>query len=162
MEGNLCHEFETDLPAADVWEVYGSLRLAQLVPELLPHVTQRIDHLEGDGGVGTALLVHFAPGAPGPRTHKEVFTKIDNENYIKEATIVEGGLLDLGFKKFVYRFKIIAKGEKASLICSCIEYEVDEEHKSNASFVSTDVVAATAEAMTNYIKEQKSSKQAEV
>ncbi|CAL4939555.1 unnamed protein product [Urochloa decumbens] len=162
MEGSLRHVFETDLPAADVWEVYGSLRLGQLIPELLPHVAQRIDHLEGDGGVGTALLVHFAPGAPGPRTHKEVFTKVDNENYIKEATIVEGGFLHLGFKKFMVGFKIIAKGEKASLICSTIEYEVDDEHKSNASFVSTGVVAAMAEAMTKYIKEQKNSKQAEV
>jgi hypothetical protein len=38
-------------------------------------------------------------GAPGLRTHKEVFTKIDNENYIKEATVIEGGFLDLGFKR---------------------------------------------------------------
>ncbi|CAN6173780.1 unnamed protein product [Urochloa humidicola] len=160
MEGSLCHEFETDLPAADVWEIYGGLRLGQLVPQLLPHVLPRIDHLEGDGGVGTALLVYFPPGAAGPRTHKEVFTKIDNENYIKEATVVEGGFLDLGFKKFIFRLEIIAKGENASLICSSIKYEVDEEHKSNVTFVSTGALAAIAEAITKYIKEQKSSKQA--
>ncbi|KAK8459558.1 hypothetical protein SEVIR_2G155700v4 [Setaria viridis] len=159
MEGSLCHEFETDLPAADVWQVYGGLRLGQLVPQLLPHVLPKVDHLEGDGGVGTVLLVYFPPGAAGPRTHKEVFTKIDNENYIKEATVVEGGFLDLGFKKFMFRLEIIAKEENSSLIRSSIEYEVNDDHKSNASLVSTGALAAIAEVITKYIKEQKSSKQ---
>jgi hypothetical protein len=102
--------------------------------------------------------IHVAIGAPGPGTHKEVFTKIDNENYIKEATVVEGGFLDLGFKKFMFRLEIMAKEENASLIRSSIEYEVDDEHKSNASLVSTGALAAIAEAITKYIKEQKNSK----
>jgi hypothetical protein len=54
-------------------------------------------------------------GAPGLRTHKEVFTKIDNENYIKEATVIEGGFLDLGFKKFMFCIEVIEKEQKASL-----------------------------------------------
>lgn len=59
MEGSLCHEFQTDLPATDVWEVYGSLVLGQLVPKLLPQVLSEVELVEGDGGVGTVLLVTF-------------------------------------------------------------------------------------------------------
>lgn len=37
---------------------------------------------------------------------KEKFIKIDNENYIKEAEVIEGGFLDQGFKKYVVRIEI--------------------------------------------------------
>jgi hypothetical protein len=62
MKGSLCHELETDLPAADVWEVYGSLLLGQLVPQLLPDVASKVEVVNGDGGVGTVLLLTFPPG----------------------------------------------------------------------------------------------------
>ena len=53
MKGSLCHEYETELPAAGVWEVYGGLLAGQLVPE----VYSKVELVEGDGGVGTVLLV---------------------------------------------------------------------------------------------------------
>uniref|UniRef100_A0A453D962 Uncharacterized protein n=1 Tax=Aegilops tauschii subsp. strangulata TaxID=200361 RepID=A0A453D962_AEGTS len=62
--GSLWHEYETDLRAADVWEVYGSLALGQLAPQLLPHVLSKVELVEGDGGVGTVLLVTFPPAGP--------------------------------------------------------------------------------------------------
>jgi hypothetical protein len=62
MEGSLCHEYETGLPAADVWEVYGGLLVGELIPQLLPEVLSKVELVEGDGGVGTVLLVTFPPG----------------------------------------------------------------------------------------------------
>uniref|UniRef100_A0A0A8YLA7 Bet v I/Major latex protein domain-containing protein n=1 Tax=Arundo donax TaxID=35708 RepID=A0A0A8YLA7_ARUDO len=156
MEGSICHEFETDLAAADVWEVYGSLLLGQLVPQLLPEVLSKVELVEGDGGVGTVLLVTLFPSG----IYKEKFIKVDNETYVKQATMIEGGFLNLGFQKYSVRFEIIAKEDKTSVIRSTIEYEVDEEHASNASLVSTSAVASIAKAITKYIKEQKSPKQA--
>ena len=64
MKGSLFHKLEVGLPAGEVWEVYGTLRLAQLVVELLPHVLQKVDVIEGDGGVGTVLHLTFPPGEP--------------------------------------------------------------------------------------------------
>nr|CAB3453725.1 unnamed protein product [Digitaria exilis] len=57
-KGSLRHEFETGLPAADVWEIYGGLLVGDLIPQLLPEVKL----IEGDGSVGTVLLVTFPPG----------------------------------------------------------------------------------------------------
>lgn len=74
--------------------------------------------------------------------------------------MIEGGFLDLGFRKYLVRFEIIRKEDKTSIIRSTVEYEVDEEHISNASLVSTRVFASIAEATVNYIKDQKSSRQA--
>lgn len=62
MEGSICHEFETGLPAAAVWEVYGSLLFGKLMPQLLPEVVSKVELVEGDGGAGTVLLVTFPPG----------------------------------------------------------------------------------------------------
>ena len=62
MEGSLCHEFETDLPAAEVWEVYGGLRIGQLLPQLLPDLLSKVELVDGDGGVGTVLLLTFPRG----------------------------------------------------------------------------------------------------
>ncbi|OEL17879.1 hypothetical protein BAE44_0021102 [Dichanthelium oligosanthes] len=152
MEGSLCHEFQTDLPATDVWEVYGSLVLGQLVPELLPQVLSKVELVEGDGGVGTVLLVTFPPAGK----YKEKFTMVDNEKYIKEAAVIEGGFLDLGFKKYVVRFEIVGQEDGTTIIRSTIEYKVDAEHTSNASLVSTGALVAIAETITKYIKEQKS------
>ncbi|PAN11505.1 hypothetical protein PAHAL_2G169700 [Panicum hallii] len=163
MEGSLCHELETDLPAADLWEVYGGLLVGQLVTQLLPQLFSKVEVLDGDGDVSTALLVTFAP-APGTDASsgscKDKFIKIDNENYVKESEVIEGGFLDLGFRKYLVRFEIIRKEDKTSIIRSTVEYEVDEEHISNASLVSTRVFASIAEATVNDIKDQKSSRQA--
>ncbi|TKW32249.1 hypothetical protein SEVIR_2G155600v4 [Setaria viridis] len=157
MEGSPCHEFHTDLPATDVWEVYGSLVLGQLVPQLLPQVLSEVELVEGDGSVGTVLLVTFpSAGASGPVSYKERFTMIDDEKYIKEVAVIEGGVLDLGFQKYVVRFEIVGKEDGTTIIRSTIEYKVDAEQTSNASIVSTEALAAIAEAITKYIKEQMS------
>ncbi|KAL6838894.1 hypothetical protein ACP4OV_031330 [Aristida adscensionis] len=156
MEGSLFHEFETGLPAGDVWEVYGGLLVGKLIPQLLPEVFSKVELIEGDGGVGTVLLVTFPPGTPGSETFKEKSIKVDDENYIKEVVVTEGGFLNHGFHKYLVRIEIIATEEKTSIIRSTIEYEVDHEHTNNPPAVSTSGLAAIAEAMTKYIKEQKS------
>ncbi|KAG1354247.1 S-norcoclaurine synthase 2 [Cocos nucifera] len=157
MKGSLSHELEVCLPAGEVWEVYGTLRLAQLVVELLPRVVQKVDVIEGDGGVGTVLYLTFPSGTPGVQFYKEKFVKIDNEKRVKEALVVEGGFLDLGFRSVLYRFEIIEKDGNSSIIKSTIEYEIDEEHAANASFVTIASVAAIAETISKHLAEKKTS-----
>ena len=94
-------------------------------------------------------------GTPGFESYKEKFVKIDNENYVKEAIVVEGGYLNFGFKKCLVRIEIAEKTDETSVIRSTIEYEVDEEHISNTSFVSTSTLATIVKAITRHIKEQK-------
>jgi hypothetical protein len=62
MRKSQSHEFETDVPAAELWEVYGTLRAAELLPELLPQVLAKVEIITGDGGVGTILQLTFPPG----------------------------------------------------------------------------------------------------
>ncbi|XP_074576014.1 norbelladine synthase-like isoform X1 [Curcuma longa] len=155
MKGALCHELEVKLDASELWEVYSHLKLGQLVPQLLPDIFEKVELVEGDGGVGTVLLCTLAAGAGGPRYYKEKFVKIDHENRVKEAVGVEGGLLELGFTYYMIRLEIVEKESGSSIIRSTVEFEVDEEHAANAALATTDIVAVIGEAVTGYLLEKK-------
>ncbi|RLM84796.1 S-norcoclaurine synthase-like [Panicum miliaceum] len=155
MKGSKVHEHETDVPASDLWAIYGTLRAAELLPELLPHVLAKVEVISGDGGVGTILQLTFPPGIPGLESYKEKFTKVDNENYIKEAQAIGGDILKLGFLSYMVRFEVIAKGPDLSVIRSTVEYEIDDAHPELEEMVSTAPLAATAEKFSEHAKEKK-------
>lgn len=97
-------------------------------------------------------------GNPGgqPMTYQEEFTKIDNENRLREALVVAGDILKLGFTKYLTRLEIIAKGPCSSVIRSTIEYEFDEgQHPDLEDAVSTAPLDAAAEAIVQYLREQR-------
>ena len=51
------------MPAAVVWETYGTLQLDKLLVKLLPNVVRDLQVMEGSGGVGTLVsLTWFHPG----------------------------------------------------------------------------------------------------
>jgi hypothetical protein len=62
MKGSKVHEYEAGVPASDLWAIYGTLRAAELLPELLPNVLAKVDLVSGDGGVGTVVELVFPPG----------------------------------------------------------------------------------------------------
>ncbi|XP_020085359.1 S-norcoclaurine synthase-like [Ananas comosus] len=157
MKGSVCHELDTDLPVDELWAVYGTLRLVQLAAELLPNIVQKVSTVHGDGEVGTVIQVNFVPGIPGPPYQKEEFVKVDNENRVKEAKVIEAGFLLFGFQSYLMRFEIVKKDNDSSVIRSTVEYEIDDEHASNASLVTTDLVATIAQVIAKYLKDQKSS-----
>lgn len=78
-------------------------------------------------------------GAMGELTsYKEKFTVVDDEKRVKEAEVVEGGYLDLGFVSYRVRFEVIEKEEKENECVTrvTIEYEVKDEVAQNAALVT--------------------------
>ncbi|KAJ1289753.1 hypothetical protein BS78_02G188300 [Paspalum vaginatum] len=154
MKGSKVHEHDSDVPASELWAIYGTLRAAELLPKLLPHVLAKVEVVSGDGGVGTILQLTFPPGIPGLESYKEKFIKVDNENYIKESETIEGDLLKLGFLSYMIRFEVIAKGPNSSVIRSTIDYEIDDAHPELEAMVSIAPLAATAEKFAEHAKEK--------
>ncbi|KAK3198358.1 hypothetical protein Dsin_021773 [Dipteronia sinensis] len=148
--GKLCHELEVDVGASEVWELYGTLKLAKLVEQQLTSFFHKIEVLQGDGGVGTLLNIVLVPGTFG---YKERFTKVDNERRIKETEIVEGGYLELGFIFYIIRLEIIENLEKesSSIIKTTIEYQLMEDMASNASIVTIQPLAHIAQTAKTYL-----------
>ncbi|XP_008459187.2 norbelladine synthase-like [Cucumis melo] len=149
MLSELIDETEIQAPAAKVWEIYGTVEFGNFLLHHVPHVVQKIEFLEGNGGEGTLLYVTFAPGLGGVR-YKEKFTKVDNENRIKIAEMVEGGYLDLGFTLYRFRFEIIEKNEESCIVKSSVQYELKEEAASNASLATVQPLKEVAQAVNNY------------
>ncbi|CAL5069717.1 unnamed protein product [Urochloa decumbens] len=159
MKGSKSHEVGADgVTASALWDIYATLRFVQLFHELLPQVLRKVDVARGDGGVGTVIQVTVVPpGNPGaqPMTYQEEFIKIDNENRVKEAVVVAGDILKLGFTKYLTRLEIIEKGPCSSVIRSTIEYEFDDGRPELEDSVSTAPLDAAAEKIVQYLKEQK-------
>ncbi|KAL8255681.1 hypothetical protein R6Q59_030748 [Mikania micrantha] len=133
----LSEEAEVKVPASKAWSLYGTLEIGKLVAGKL---LEAVDVVEGDGGPNTILKLTFKPGSRFPY-YKEKFTKVDNENTVKEVEVIEGGFLDMGFD--LYRIRIEIKENPKDECRSCfvkltIEYEVTQEFATNASLVTTE------------------------
>ncbi|XP_054813920.1 norbelladine synthase-like [Prosopis cineraria] len=141
MSGHLEHELELGVPVTEAWDLFGSLQFGELLGKDMPSLFQKVEVVEGDGGVGTVLKLTFVPGTLGPTSYKEKFTKVDKENRIKETEVIEGGYLELGFTLFRVRFHIIEKGEDSSILKSSVEYQLKQEASENGSIVSNAIQA---------------------
>ncbi|CBI26495.3 hypothetical protein VitviT2T_024096 [Vitis vinifera] len=157
MFGQVSYDVEVDVPAGDAWELYSTLQLAKVVQEGLSPMLEKVELVEGDGGVGTVVELTLAPppGAQGPMIYKEKFTKIDNEKRIKETEVVEGGFLDLGFTLYRVCIEIVEKDKDSCVIKLKIEYDVKEEAASNASMVTTKPLEGIASVTTTYLLKMK-------
>jgi hypothetical protein len=62
MKGSKSHELEADVPASELWKIYGTLRFVELLHERLPQVLHKVEVVRGDGTVGTVIQVTFPPG----------------------------------------------------------------------------------------------------
>ncbi|XP_058086557.1 norbelladine synthase-like [Magnolia sinica] len=154
MHGQLSNELEVGVPATHVWELYSTLKLAQLIKERLPYMVEKIQVIEGDGGVGTILHVTLPPGMPFG-FYKEKFVEIDNENRVKVVELIEGGYLDMGFRLYRLRLEILEKDCGTSIIRSTTEYEIDDEFAANETLVSNQALEVIAEAAAKYLLEKK-------
>lgn len=94
----------------------------------------------------------------GTSSFKEKFTKVDNENRIKETEIIEGGLLDMGFTLYRVRFKIIENREDKCIVETTIEYEIMEESAANASLVTLQPLIEVVQLANNYLLHNKNPK----
>ncbi|XP_059667425.1 norbelladine synthase-like [Cornus florida] len=155
MFGSVSEEIEVQVSANEAWQIYGTLRLLKIVQEELSDFIHKVEIVEGDGSVGTVIEITFPPGTPGFTSYREKFTKIDNENRVKEATATEGGYLNLGFTLYRGRFEVIEKSENSCITKCTVEYEIKEEAAANVSMISTEALMKVMEAVANYLVKNK-------
>jgi hypothetical protein len=62
MVGQVSNEVEVNVAASEAWEIYGTLRLAKVVEEAHSGLYEKVEVIEGDGGIGTVLKVTFSTG----------------------------------------------------------------------------------------------------
>ncbi|KAL0403342.1 UNVERIFIED_CONTAM: hypothetical protein Sradi_1975000 [Sesamum radiatum] len=153
MAGGVWEEVEVKVPASEAWKLYRSLLLAKLVVEAFPDRFSKFEVVEGDGSAGTILQFFLAPGTAGPASYKEKYTVVDDERRVKEAELVEGGFLDLGFTVYKVRGEVIEKEGKTEecVVRGSIEYELKEEAAANAALISIEPLRAIMQAAADYL-----------
>ncbi|KAL0340872.1 UNVERIFIED_CONTAM: hypothetical protein Sradi_4604000 [Sesamum radiatum] len=153
MVGKVWEEKEVKVPASEAWKLYGSLLLAKIMVEALPDRLSKVEVVEGDGSAGTILHIFLAPGTAGPTSYKEKYTVVDEERRVKEAELVEGGFLDLGFTLYRVRLEVIEKEgkEEECIVRVTIEYEVKGEAAGNAALVSLEPLVAIMQLAADYL-----------
>ncbi|KAK2999120.1 hypothetical protein RJ639_024604 [Escallonia herrerae] len=151
MFGTISEEIEVNVPASKAWEVYGTLKLTKVVAEGLPDALDKIEVLQGDGNAGTVLKLTFPPGNPVFTSYKEKFTIVDHVKKMKEAEVIEGAYLDLGFNLYRIRLEIIEKSAHSCITRATIEYDVKEEAAANASFVSIEPLLNIMKIAANHL-----------
>lgn len=154
---------EVKAAASEAWKVYGAILLADIIREYLPQFVQKTEVLEGDGGVGTVILVTFTPGATGFSQQKEKITVVDNEKRVKVVEVIEGGFLEQGLDLYRLRFEVIEKqkqkqgeekneGEEDSCITKgTVEYETKDVAAANVAVSSIQIVMAILKAVSDYL-----------
>ncbi|KAJ4950198.1 hypothetical protein NE237_027030 [Protea cynaroides] len=154
MHGEVSNDVEVGVTMDKVWDIYGSLKLAKVSGELLAGMVDKIEILEGDGGVGTKMKATFPPGSGFDYTI-EKYTTLDHEKHLKVAEIIEGGPLKLGFSLYRVLIETIEKDADSAIIRSTIQYEIDDEFAANACFATTAPLDALAVKIGEYLREKK-------
>ncbi|KAE8717717.1 MLPputative-like protein [Hibiscus syriacus] len=160
MHGQISADTLVGVPATILWDVYRASELGRLFGKIAPDVLGRVEILEGDGGVGTIAKLTFppAPGSAESVYMKEKFTKIDDENRVKETEIIEGGYKALGFDMVRIQIKIIEKDSESCIVRSSIEYEGDDKLEDVVSHVSVKPLETIAEIVGKHLSERKSTR----
>ncbi|GMI65652.1 hypothetical protein HRI_000234500 [Hibiscus trionum] len=154
MKGHLSHDYLIEVPAAVVWDVYRGIELPKLAAQLLRDVLGSVEVVHGDGGVGTIIKLTYPPGGPSPGYMKEMYTKIDDEQRLKEAEIIEGGFIDVGFDLYRHRLQIIEKDVQSSIIRSSVDYEIDDKLQELASQATMKPFQVLNEGIGKYLKQK--------
>ncbi|MCL7037826.1 hypothetical protein MKW94_001784 [Papaver nudicaule] len=151
----LIGELEVAASASEVWAFFASNDAPKMFVQLLPGLFERIEILEGDGGVGSVLRIVYPAGSV-PLTNKEKFVTIDDRRRLKEILQTEGGYLDLGVTNLMESFQITRKGANSCIIKSMINYEVPDDLAANvAPLISIEGLINMAKVAANYIIDSK-------
>ncbi|KAI3972382.1 hypothetical protein MKW92_027298 [Papaver armeniacum] len=134
------YDMEVATSADSVWAVYSSPDIPRLLRDvLLPGVFEKLDVIEGNGGVGTVLDIAFPPGAV-PRSYKEKFVNIDREKRLKEVIMIEGGYLDMGCTFYLDRIHVVEKSPSSCYAGAMSKLITTEPLKSMAEVISNYVI----------------------
>ncbi|KAF6157666.1 hypothetical protein GIB67_037239 [Kingdonia uniflora] len=156
MRGSVSTDMSVQASAKDIWAVFSSNDLPKMLPDLLPGAFEKIDIIQGDGGVGTKLHVVLAQGIPEPRSWNEKFMMIDDVRRMKRIQVTKGGLLDFGFRSYENVFQIIEKGTNSCIIRSTVHFEADEDKfEANASQIKADASWGVGKAIANHVVQKK-------
>ncbi|XP_009766944.1 norbelladine synthase-like [Nicotiana sylvestris] len=150
MLGKFSEQVEINASASEVWNLYSTLQFPKFVVEKLPHIVEKVELIEGNGGSGSVLVVSL----PGNAPYKEKFVSIDDKKRVKEVEIIEGGYLDLGFSFYGIKFEVIEKDENLSIVKITIDFETKDAENIHLTIANIQALVAIMKATVEYFNQK--------
>ncbi|KAG9452451.1 hypothetical protein H6P81_005355 [Aristolochia fimbriata] len=151
LAGEQSFDQELAFPAADVWNVYGTLKLPELFRKAIPDV-----QWQGNGSVGTTFSITLNPGRLP--NYKERLVTLDQKQRIKELDVIEGGVRIRDFTFYRIRSRIVENGPNSTVVKNSIRYELNPTSPTaaeNMKLANILIVRTAGELTSDYLKEQK-------
>ncbi|KAM3337038.1 hypothetical protein P3S68_032738 [Capsicum galapagoense] len=79
MLGKFSEQIQINAPISVVWNLYGTLKMANFLVEKLPNIVEKVNLIEGNGRTGSVLQVNV----PGNPPYKEKYVLVDDEKKVK-------------------------------------------------------------------------------
>ncbi|XP_048130591.1 phytohormone-binding protein-like [Rhodamnia argentea] len=86
-----------------------------------------VEFIEGDGRLGSVMLLTFGPDVPNMKYQKEKIVELDESSHRIGIQVIEGGHLDLGFTFYITSFQLTTVSEKQTLVEFMVAYECETE-----------------------------------
>ncbi|XP_068669058.1 uncharacterized protein [Aristolochia californica] len=147
---------DADIPfsASEVWDVYADTHQLAQIFKTVPGSLEDII-IEGDGGLGTLIILIIKPGNAF-RQYTETVVTLNKEDRIKEVDVSEGGFLDVGYTFYRTRFEILDKGPNMATVRKSILYEIKDEFAANESMATVEENPAQVKAVENFLSNSRS------
>ncbi|XP_016506934.1 norbelladine synthase-like [Nicotiana tabacum] len=148
MLGKFSEQAEINASASEVWNLYSTIQFVKFLVE--KHIVEKIEFIEGNGGIGSVLQVTLPRNAP----YKEKFVSINDEKRVKEIEVVEGGYLDVGFSFYGFKFEVIEKDENSCIVKITIEFETKDVENIHLTLGNLPVFVAILKATVEHFNEK--------
>ncbi|KAL0358797.1 UNVERIFIED_CONTAM: hypothetical protein Sangu_0729100 [Sesamum angustifolium] len=144
-------EIEVKVPASEAWKLYGTLQLANIVREALPHLISKSTSYKATAPPEPSSTSFLLQEGGAVVVQGEVHGGED-ERRVKETEVVEGGIWiwDLRFTGCGLRWWR-RRETRRSASRDPVEYELKEEAAANAALVSIQPLVAVMQAAADYL-----------
>ncbi|RZC50795.1 hypothetical protein C5167_019213 [Papaver somniferum] len=107
-----------------LWEALAK-DLWLILPKVIPNLVKEVQLLEGNGGLGTLMLIHFGSEVTNAAFQKEKIVELDENEYRFGLEVIQGGHLNHGFTYYATTFKLSKEigVKKQTLVDITITYD---------------------------------------
>ncbi|XP_008226687.1 phytohormone-binding protein-like [Prunus avium] len=100
-----------------------------VIPKIMPSIVRSIEVIEGDGGLGSVLLLNLGDHhVESKRKQTEKIVELDDSEYRFALKVLEGPALTLrNFSALTTSFQLSKIGEQETLVDMKVVYETEKE-----------------------------------
>ncbi|OVA20193.1 Bet v I domain [Macleaya cordata] len=80
--------------------------LGLILPKVVPNLVRDVQLLEGDGGLGTLMLINFGSDVTNITYQKEKIVELDEMEHRIGLKVIEGGHLNNGYASYTTIFQL--------------------------------------------------------